>query len=60
MATGNLPPAPAHKGKMHKSKNIKAIGQSRKHGYLRMRLRTDDSNKVNMSDRKLGSGISSE
>jgi hypothetical protein len=60
MSTGNLPSAPPHRGKMHKKRKVKAIGQPRKRGYLRMRMRADDSHHVNMTDRSLSSGISSE
>lgn len=50
--------APEHKGKIpNQSSSVKKIGQPKGKGYLKMRMKQDDSVAVNMSDRKLGGGI---
>lgn len=49
--------APEHKGKLHQSTSVKMIGQAKKKGYLKYRMKQDDSSCVNMSDQKLGGGI---
>jgi hypothetical protein len=51
---------PHNQGKMFVKQTIKRIGQSVKAGYLKMRMKADDSDAVCMSDKTLGKGISSE
>jgi len=41
-----------------KAGRVKKIGKNRRSGYLRMRMRADDSAAVCVSDNKLGRGIS--
>lgn len=49
--------APEHQGKIHQKSGVKKIGQPKGKGYLKMRMKKDDSAAVNMSDRSLGGGI---
>jgi len=47
-------------GKTFVKQTIRSIGKCVKKGYLKMRMKADDSKAVLMSDSKLGKGISSE
>lgn len=51
---------PPHKGKTHVKQKVKPIGQAAQSDHLRKRMKADDSAHVNMSDSKLGSGITSK
>lgn len=55
-----LSAAPPVGGKMHKKQKPRKIGELVRSGYLRMRMRQDDSAAVCMSDKKLGNSISSK
>lgn len=50
---------PEHKGKCHHKKSVTKIGQCKKHGYLRMRLKQVDAH-AKMSDRRLSPGITNK
>lgn len=60
MGQYSLGSAPERKGKMYEDKRTKKIGVLRTNAHLKTRMKADDSDAVNMSDRKLGSGVRSE
>ena len=49
---------PEHKGKMHQPKRMQKRDTATQSEYLKQRCKADDSDAVNMSDTKLGKGIS--